>query len=356
VQWVSAAIHKDVPMTKSSKKLPIWVSLLALPLLQLGPGVAFAQQQPAAALSTSVSGQAAAQAGTSTFTGVETCLRCHSSAGDQISRTVHADTPQWRAANELAKTGTNTICEGCHGPGKTHAEAELEAERTETKNPEAKKLIFDFEAGTTTPEMVNNRCLTCHASGPAHLNSSNSFHRQNEVSCINCHSPHHAATKEKLLVKTQPDLCYTCHLQQKSQFNMPFRHRVNEGLIQCTDCHNQHGTGGVWESDHLVRQVRTSSSGDFVCFKCHADKQGPFVFEHAVVKTEGCAACHIPHGGANPHMLKYSNVGLLCLSCHTAAAFGHAPIMDPQMATQQNACPMCHIQIHGSNFNNDLLR
>jgi hypothetical protein len=30
--------------------------------------------------------------------------------------------------------------------------------------------------------------------------------------------------------------------------------------------------------------------------------------------------------------------------------------MDPQMATQQNACQLCHTQIHGSNFNNDLLR
>ena len=344
-------------MTKSSKKLPAWVWLLALSLLQLGSGVAFAQGQPAPAAPTSVSGQSAAQGTPSAYTGAETCLHCHNSAGEQISRTAHADTPQWRAANALSKTGTSTNCEGCHGSGKAHAEAELEAERNETKNPDAKKLIFDFDLKNTTPEAINKRCLTCHASGPTHLNSANSFHRQNEISCVNCHSPHHAGTSEKLLVKAQPELCYTCHLQQKSQFNMPFRHRVNEGLIQCTDCHNQHGTGGAWESSNgLTRQVRTSASGDFVCFKCHADKQGPFVFEHAVVKTEGCAACHIPHGGANPHMLKYSNVGLLCLSCHTAAAFGHAPIMDPQMSTQQNACSMCHVQIHGSNFNNDLLR
>ena len=343
-------------MTKRSKKLPTWLWMLALPLLLLVSGAAFAQQ-PDAVVSTSSSSQAAAQAVPSSFTGVETCLRCHGSAGEQISKTLHADTAEFRAANDLAKNTTSTNCEGCHGPGKAHAEAELEAERTESKNPAAKKLIFDFESKGVSPKMVNDRCLTCHASGPDHLNSPNSFHRQNDISCINCHSPHHAETQEKLLVKAQPELCYGCHLEQKSQFNMPFRHRVNEGLVQCTDCHNQHGTSGVWESSSgLTRQVRTTASGDFVCFKCHTDKQGPFVFEHAVVKTEGCAACHIPHGGANPHMLKYSNVGLLCLSCHTAAAFGHAPIMDPQMATQQNGCPLCHVQIHGSNFNNDLLR
>ena len=343
-------------MTKSSESLYKWAWLLTLLLLQIGSGVAFAQNQPAAAESTLVSGQAAAQTDTSRLSGVEACLHCHKSAVEQVSKTAHADTSQLHAAGELARTSTATNCDGCHGSSKAHADAELEAERKDTKDPEAKKLVFDFGAKTTTPEMINKQCLTCHASGPSHLNVANSFHRQNDVSCVNCHSAHHAATREKLLVKAQPDLCYTCHLQQKSQFNMPFRHRVNEGLIQCTDCHNQHGTGGVWESDHLVRQVRTSASGDFVCFRCHADKQGPFVFEHAVVKTEGCAACHTPHGGPNPHMLKQSNVGLLCLSCHTAAAFGHTPVMDPMMSDQQNSCPLCHVQIHGSNFNNDLLR
>jgi DmsE family decaheme c-type cytochrome len=334
----------------------MWVWLLALPLLQFASGVAFAQKQPAATESSVVSGQAAAQADTSKLTGVDACLHCHKSAVEQVGRTAHADTSQSRAAAELARTSTATNCDGCHGSGKAHADAELEAERNDTKDPAAKKLIFDFEAKTTTPAVINKQCLTCHASGPTHLNSANSFHRQNDVSCTNCHSAHHAASREKLLVKAQPDLCYSCHLQQKSQFNMPFRHRVNEGLIQCTDCHNQHGTEGVEESSHLVRQVRTSDSGDFVCYKCHKDKQGPFVFEHASVRIEGCAACHIPHGGANVHMLKYSNMNLLCLQCHTAAAFGHAPTMDAQNSTQQQACTLCHAQIHGSNFSNLLFR
>jgi DmsE family decaheme c-type cytochrome len=133
------------------------------------------------------------------------------------------------------------------------------------------------------------------------MNAINSIHSQNNVSCISCHSPHHSGTKELLLAKAQPDLCYSCHLQQKSQFQMPFHHRVNEGLVQCLDCHNVHGTVGP-------NQVRTSATQDAICFTCHIDKQGPFVFEHAPVKIEGCASCHIPHGGANAHMLRVSNV------------------------------------------------
>ena len=49
---------------------------------------------------------------------------------------------------------------------------------------------------------------------------------------------------------------------------MPFHHRVKEGLIQCSDCHNVHGSA-------LPKQVRVSSTQDAVCFKCHTDKQGP---------------------------------------------------------------------------------
>lgn len=348
---------KGVPMTENFKKHQMWIWLSILLLFQMGSGLAFARTESAAAGSPAASGQAAAQTDTTNLKGVEACAHCHKSAVEQVGRTAHADTPQLHAAGALAKVSNDTNCDGCHGSSKAHADAELDAERKDSKDPEAKKLIFDFDAKTTTPLMINKQCLGCHASGTVHLNSANSFHRQNDVSCTNCHSAHHAGTREKLLVKAQPDLCYTCHLQQKSQFNMPFRHRVNEGFMQCTDCHDQHGTGGFWQSSNgLTRQVKTSASGDFVCFKCHSEKQGPFVFEHTVVKTEGCAACHIPHGGANAHMLKYSNVSLLCLSCHTASAFGHAPLMDPAMATNQNACVLCHTQIHGSNFNNDLLR
>ena len=82
----------------------------------------------------------------------------------------------------------------------------------------------------------------------------------------------------------------------KADFAKPYHHRVDEGLIQCSDCHNVHGTT-------TLRQVRSMPSGDAICVKCHADKQGPFVFEHVPVKTEGCSSCHTPHGSTNPRYL-----------------------------------------------------
>jgi DmsE family decaheme c-type cytochrome len=327
-------------MMNHSVKLRVWFWLLILPFVALGAGNVYAQKQPDT--------NAAPPAKESDYVGAEACRVCHEDHYTDLENTPHY-------ATRLNERGgpSKQLCEACHGPGRAHIEGGGD-----------RKKIFIFEERST--EEVNKRCLTCHASRPSHINTTNSLHRQSEVSCIDCHSPHKAVTRENLLVKAQPDLCYSCHLQQKSQFNMPFHHRVNEGLIVCSDCHNPHGTREPWESDHLVRNVRTSASGDFVCFKCHKDKQGPFVFEHAAVKIEGCATCHIPHGGPNPHMLKYSNVDLQCLQCHTAAAFVHAPVgtgattgfpvMSAQESTQQQACTLCHVQIHGSNFSNLLFR
>jgi DmsE family decaheme c-type cytochrome len=98
-----------------------------------------------------------------------------------------------------------------------------------------------------------------------------------------------------------------------------------------------------------VRQVRNLPSGDAVCYKCHVDKQGPFVYEHVPVKTEGCSSCHTPHGSTNARLLKVSMVNMMCLQCHTAPTQGPAGPVHNQSAKYQ-ACTMCHNQIHGSNF------
>jgi len=326
----------------------IWLFATAAAVFLQAQAGTDSQKQDSAASSTK-----AASSDASDYVGAETCKTCHADIYNGWAKTAHFQTML-----DTKGGPSHQGCEGCHGPGAAHVAGGGD-----------KTKIFVFTEHS--PTEINARCLTCHASGPTHLDSANSFHRQNEVSCIDCHSPHHAATKESLLIKAQPALCYSCHLQQKSQFNMPFHHRVNEGLIQCTDCHQPHGTAGVWESDHLVRQVRTSDNGDAVCFKCHKDKQGPFVFPHCSVKLEGCATCHIPHGGANVHMLKYSNVNMLCLQCHTAAHFGpitaagnngkptgfavmNGPV--PNNAIYIQACTICHTAIHGSNFSDIYFR
>ena len=267
------------------------------------------------------------------YVGSDTCKTCHEDVFNGYEKS-----PHYKTMLDPHATASKQGCEACHGPGEEH-----------TGDPADKSKIFSFKGAST--EKINSKCLTCHASGPQQMNATNSLHRKNDVSCISCHSPHHAQTKEFLLVKAQPELCYSCHLQQKPQFNMPFHHRVNEGYVQCTDCHNPHGTV-------KPKQVRTSATQDAVCFTCHIDKQGPFVFEHMPVKTEGCTSCHTPHGSPNPHLLKVSNVNLLCLQCHTTSSFSAAPGTPSfhNQAAQYQACTLCHSQIHGSNVDHTFFK
>ena len=53
---------------------------------------------------------------------------------------------------------------------------------------------------------------------------------------------------------------------------------------------------------------------NLVCYKCHAEKQGPFAFEHPPVR-ENCCICHNPHGAVANNLLKQPAT-FLCLRCH----------------------------------------
>jgi DmsE family decaheme c-type cytochrome len=264
----------------------------------------------------------------SQYVGSEVCKTCHEEIYNNWGKS-----PHWKTTLNKRGGPSKQGCEGCHGPGKAHVEG----------GGDITKIFVFTKASVKT---INDRCLSCHLGGPEHMNAINSVHSLNGVSCIACHSPHHAQTKLTLLIKPQPALCYSCHQDKQAEFAMPFHHRVDEGLIQCTDCHNPHGTV-------QPKQLRTSAQLNFICYKCHIDKQGPFVFEHEPVKIEGCTSCHVPHGGANVHMLRVSNVNLLCLQCHTNVASGAGAPGTPSFHSQESffkSCTLCHSQIHGSNF------
>jgi DmsE family decaheme c-type cytochrome len=312
--------------------------LVALAILSASAGAQTqANSTPAGKSASVVQGKSAPSKAAPTpsdYAGPEACKTCHADIYEGWEKS-----PHWKMTLLKSDGGSSVHgCEDCHGAAASHV-----------ADPSDTSKLFLFEKAST--KEINARCLTCHASGPQQMSALNSEHSKNDVSCISCHSPHHATTSNFLLVKSQPQLCYSCHLQQKPEFEMPFHHRVNEGLIQCTDCHNPHGTV-------RPKQARTSSTQDVICFTCHTDKQGPFVFEHEAVKIEGCQSCHVVHGSPNPHMLKVSNVNMLCLQCHTQSTFSGAP-GTPSFHNQNTffqACTLCHSQIHGSNFDQDFFK
>jgi DmsE family decaheme c-type cytochrome len=189
------------------------------------------------------------------------------------------------------------------------------------------------------------------------------------VVCTNCHSIHTPATPKFLLAKQQKELCYSCHASERAQFDMPSKHRVNEGVVQCTDCHNPHGT--LTASATAARNMGTGSTmlqaafdNEEPCLKCHADKRGPFVFEHASVRAEGCVGCHVPHGSTNAKLLRRPVVFTLCLECHNGAGtFGRentgvfqTPSNHNMLDPRYQQCTLCHVRIHGSNSDPTFLR
>src|SRR3546814_2224966 len=80
-----------------------------------------------------------------------------------------------------------------------------------------------------------------------------------------------------------------------------------EGQMACVDCHNPHGTINV-------ALLKTDTVNE-TCYQCHAEKRGPFLFEHAPVR-ENCLNCHTPHG-SNQHALLVAPVPMLCQQRHS---------------------------------------
>lgn len=266
--------------------------------------------------------QQSTPAAQSDFVGAETCATCH----DEVSKKF-ASNPHSRLAMEHA--GHGVTCESCHGPGRAHVEG----------GGDVAKI---FNPAKVPAAAVNKMCLTCHQN--QHADFDHSAHGEANVSCIGCHSIHTSRSETNLLRAAQPLLCYQCHSEIKPQFAMPFHHRVEEGLMQCSDCHDPHGT--------IARgNLKSAAQQDLICISCHTETAGPFVYEHNVVRAEGCMACHTPHGSPNPRLLNRGNVNSICLQCHTPSAnftTSGIPTFHNQVA-QYQACTVCHASIHGSN-------
>jgi DmsE family decaheme c-type cytochrome len=259
------------------------------------------------------------------YVGAEACALCHK---DEVKG---FDNSNPHAKLALEHGGKGVTCESCHGPGKAHIESGGDASKT-------------FQFTKATPKQVEQKCLACHIG--AHPNFERTAHGQALISCTSCHGSHKFEGQTKMLKAKEPNLCYQCHTDAKAAFAQPFHHKVNEGLLKCSDCHDPHGT-------FQPNLVRTSATQDAICTKCHVDTLGPFVYEHPPIKTEGCTSCHFPHGSPNSRLLIRSNVNSLCLQCHSPSMTFTAPGTPSfhNQANQYQACTVCHVQIHGSNAN-----
>ena len=285
----------------------------------------------------------------SPYIGSTVCKGCHPDVTLNFYKNAH-----FKSVASGAEPPERTGCEGCHGPARAHVEGMGN-----------KALIRAFS--TMPKKQVLEACLACHARDMARANIQRSPHTAAEVVCTNCHSVHKSPTPKFLLAKQQNELCYTCHAPVRAQFSMPFKHRVNEGAMQCSDCHNPHGAFAAdWRMGARPRLVDQKLGNEEPCLKCHSDKRGPFVFEHAVVRVEGCETCHNPHGSMNAKLLRRPVVFTMCLECHNGAGNGTFGAANGGVIIQSSShnmldpkyqrCTTCHVRIHGSNSDPNFLR
>jgi DmsE family decaheme c-type cytochrome len=307
-------------------------SVLLLAFLSLAAGVlagalgAPAQNPPQAAPAQA----APAQAGSVSD---EDCAVCHEDVSKAFEKNPHA------ILKKSPKFNLTNSCESCHGPGEAHVSSDGDRTKILTFADEAKKVY-------------NKQCLSCHTKDHELLGFAGSLHSKSGLACSDCHRVHSSAPATQLLRQPESTLCMSCHVQRRTDFAKPFHHRVREGAMRCSDCHQPHS--GVDR-----RQRRLTSFGETTCVKCHNDKQGPFVFEHAPLVIRDCQSCHEPHGSNNAKMLVRSTVRSLCLECHSASAnilSSQTPAFHDVRSPRFQNCTTCHVKIHGSNASRDFFR
>ncbi|MCB1956205.1 MAG: DmsE family decaheme c-type cytochrome [Rhodocyclaceae bacterium] len=261
------------------------------------------------------------------------CTECH----DEV------DAPEKLA---IGKTRHGTVADGrtpscvsCHGESEKHVN---EAGRGSGPTP---PVDVGFTAKNPAgAEARNGACLACHQ-GSTRIFWQNSTHSRRDVTCTSCHKVHDGHDKVRDAA-SQPEVCMTCHKEQRAQMARPSHHPVPEGSMSCSSCHNVHGDNPSQLAKNSVNET---------CFSCHAEKRGPFVHNHQPV-SEDCTICHNPHGTILSNLLK-ARPPYLCQECHShdshpsqlAVLPGDRTTSTSVLGTVGRGCLNCHTNIHGGN-------
>ncbi len=274
----------------------------------------------------------------------KTCTRCHDEGENKPIWSIY------RARHGVRQDHNAPNCQSCHGGSKKHLYGD-----PAVKGKQPPDVVFGTRQKPDTfprseVDKQNASCLACHHKDSNRTHWQGSTHQSRGLACVSCHEIH--TFNDKVRDKrTQPDVCFTCHKEQRSQINRPSHHPIPEGKMACSDCHNPHGTAGT--------KLMQRDSINETCYTCHMEKRGPFVHNHEPVNDD-CTICHNPHGTTAENMLKM-RAPFLCQTCHTPhgatqpllAGQGAAPNAmtygNGVAITQGRACLNCHTLVHGSN-------
>jgi DmsE family decaheme c-type cytochrome len=269
-----------------------------------------------------------------------TCTSCHDETDDfatlSIMKSKHA------MVGDSRTPWADQACISCHGPSTDHMRSPSKG--ADRASPD---LVFGTKPHSSPAAEQSATCNNCHENR-ARMHWKGSVHDRQDVSCSSCHNSH-TGDDPVLSTATEHQVCLTCHTEKRADLHRTSNHPILEGQMGCSDCHNPHGSTGP---SNLV-----GGTVNETCYNCHAEKRGPFLWEHGPVR-EDCTLCHKPHGSTQQAMLK-SRAPWLCQECHMAqqhpsTAYSGSGL--PGAATPSGAqqilgknCLNCHSQIHGSN-------
>lgn len=292
------------------------------------------------------------------------CTSCHNESWRvpvlSLYQTRHGNRADPRAPN----------CQSCHGESTGH--------QTDPGGVHPDVVFATKSKNVSTVEQRGAACLTCHDTKILpRTHWMGSEHQSRDVTCTNCHAVH--TPRDPVLSKdTQTSVCFTCHKTQRAEIQRISTHPIAAGKVVCTDCHNPHGSNGP--------KLLVKNSTNETCWTCHAEKRGPFLWEHPSAMDD-CMNCHTPHGSTNPPLLR-ARAPFLCQECHgdgaphpgnvySASSLPGGPVANvnatggvsgttqlhtinpvtgapitqnnppPQLAFR--ACLNCHQNVHGSN-------
>ena len=267
--------------------------------------------------------------------GANQCMSCHKEGKEPAAHEVFLGKMGISGASKSPFAEGSHDCETCHGPSASHRR----------KQKDGSRLSPDVAFNESTPaDKANEVCMSCHADSLA-MHWPGSVHDEEEVACADCHVVH--AERDPVFDKlAQQERCFACHQRTRSETFRASSHPLRFGAMTCSDCHNPHDGN----NDFLLTQTTTNDT----CYTCHAEKRGPFLWEHAPV-SEDCALCHNPHGSNHAALLKQRSP-LLCQQCHSPGAHPSTAYTTEvvENSFQQRfllarSCQNCHSQVHGSN-------
>lgn len=245
--------------------------------------------------------------------GSAVCLECHDEIGNFLRKGKHR--------HEMFLGAAGRGCEACHGEGSAHVESGEPAD-----------IWGGVVLAGWSSQQKSKACLSCHKEN---VHGWSSAPHASDLSCWDCHGEmlHFEAPQNQ-----KRAACAECHRDVAMRTKLQYRHPVS-----CESCHDPHGENGQG-MESIDR-----------CLRCHSEYQGPYVYEHEALE-DGCQVCHEPHGSPTRKLLKMTGNGL-CLQCHTQNNF---PAIGKKVHTGQLSggafCYDCHMDVHGSNTDPQLIR